>query len=484
MNDLAQVGFGLYLTVEAALVALAAGLVVHQRRLRARLDTLLQEKDVVVGFVHDVGEVFSGTAEADLPELLKRVLFYALRTCKAGAGALYLVDPDNEHLRLQASSGVFPPLYGGVGEDFARAPSKLRYMEERLRQTPIPVGEGIVGEVAATGMAALIRDADLDARVPRFDDEHLHVRSLLAVPMRFRNDVMGVLVVINRVDDLPFIPNDINLLQALADQASVSVYYAQVSNALAEKKRMDYDLGMAHRIQTSLLPKDIPVLPGVQIAAFSVPAQQIGGDYYDFVRIDEDHLGIVIADVSGKGVAGALVMSMCRTVLRTKAPGEFSPAGVLKAMNAVLTPDLSEDMYVTVLYMVLNLSTRELRVARAGHLAPVIVRRHGEQTVRIESEGMAVGIQAGASFDDLLEEKTFALRPGDVLMGFTDGVTEAMDRNENEWGLLSLCTTVQLAAQEGCGAETVASQVRQKLMQFVGEVPQYDDMTLVALKID
>ncbi len=483
MNEAAQLGLGLFGVGECALVGILVGLAVRQRHLRRRLEALLQEKNVVFSFVHDVGEIFSGTLTAELPELLKRVLFYALRTTRGGAGALYLTDPNDGLLHIQATSGVFPPLSGSLGDGYKGALSKLRYVEDVLRRQSIRLGEGIVGETASTGLAILVADGDLDRRVPQYDDENLHIRSLLAVPMRFRNEVLGVLVAVNRVDALPFNASDESLLQALADQASVSVYYARFSSALAEKKRLDYDLSLANGIQASLLPKEIPRLSGAELAAFSVPASQIGGDYYDFIRIDDRHLGIAIADVAGKGVTGALVMSMCRTVLRTKAPGCLDPASVLRALNAVMSEDLSADMYVTMLYMVIDVQDRTLRVARAGHVTPLVVPGNRGQPYLIESSGMAIGLADCATFDALLEDKTVVLGPGDILLGYTDGITEAMDRNQNEWGLLNLCTTVQLSVMTRTSASGVADRVRGRLLEFVGDTAQYDDMTLVVLKL-
>lgn len=483
MNWAVQLGFGLLVAGELTLLGILITLLRRQRQLGRRLETMLHEKDVVFSFVHDVGEVFSGNEAAVLPELLRRVLFYALRTTQGGAGALYLLEPDMVCLRVHASSGVFPPLAGGIGDGYAKAMSKLRYVEDRLRAHSVRLGEGVIGEAAATGMAILVADGDLDSRVPRYDDEILHLRSVLAVPMRFRNKVLGVLAVVNPVDGLPFNATDETLLQALADQASVSVHYARFSTALAEKERLDYDLSLANRIQASLLPKAIPRLNGAELAAFSVPAERIGGDYYDFVAIDGRHLGIAIADVSGKGVAGGLVMSMCRTVLRTKAPGCLNPAQVLRAMDEVLAPDLSADMYVTMLYMVYDLQERTLRVARAGHLAPLVVPGNRGQPYLVESDGMAIGLSDRATFDALIGEKTVVLAPGDTLLAFTDGITEAMDRNRNEWGLLNLCTTVQLAAMHRADAQGLADRVRQRLLEFTGDMAQYDDMTLVALKV-
>ena len=471
---------------EILLVLFLAALIVVTRRalrLRRERNALLHEKDVVFNFVHDVAEVFADAESVDLHGLLRRVLFYALRTTKAGAGALYLMEPDGASLRAQATSGVFPPLVGGGGGEMEKAFSKIKYAETLVRTQIVAVGEGLVGEVAARGTPVLIQDAERDPRVPRFSVDFFQIHSILLVPMRFHNEVLGVLVVVNRVDGLPFIQADQSLLQALADQASVSVHYARLSAALDEKRRLDYDLSIARRIQGALLPKAIPQIAGVELSAFSVPAQEIGGDYYDFVRVDDDHLGIAIADVSGKGIAAAIVMSMCRSLLRIEAAGCPSPATVLKRMNRSLAGDISEDMFISMLYVVLNVRTFELAAARAGHVAPVVIPGDHGAPATIESQGMALGMADPETFDAALDEARVMLRHGDVVVLCTDGVTEARDQAQNEWGVLNLVKTVQIAGIDGMRASDAAATVQQKLLQFVGDTPQYDDMTLVVLRV-
>ncbi len=475
-------------TVFFIFLAIAGVIFILARRLRAlarERDALLQEKDVVFNFVQDVGDVFAGGENVDLHELLRRVLFYALRTTRAGAGAIYLLDEDGETLRAHATSGIFPPIVAGLDDGVERAFSKTRYIDDLVKAQTTRVGRGLVGEVAAAGIPILIRDGEQDSRLPRFALDFLHIHSALFVPMRFRNRVVGLVAVINRVDEHPFIQADQNLLQALADQASVSIYFAKFNTALEEKRRIDYDLGIAHHIQAALLPKEIPVIPGAELAAFSLAAQQIGGDYYDFVRIDERHFGIAIADVSGKGVAGAIVMSLCRGALRIKAQNNLSPAAVLRGMQEVLSPDLAEDMFITLLYMIYDLDTRELRVARAGHTHPLVNPGNHGKPWTIDSAGIGIGIADNESFSAALEEVSVTLSPGDTVVVYTDGVTEAMDQRQNEWGVLNLVKTIQLSSLDGDhpGVQGLAETVQQKLLQFTGDMPQYDDMTLVALRI-
>lgn len=472
--------FTVLLLLAVGALATAAALWFRVRRLAAERDGLVQEKEVIFGFVHDVGEVFSGTEAADLELLLKRVLFYALRTTRAAAGAIFLPEPDGATLRARALSGIFPPLEGAADMGLERAVSKSQHVERIVRAQRLRKGAGLVGQVADLGAALLIEDAERDPRVPRFEEDFLRIRSILLVPMRFHRRVLGVLAVVNRVDGRPFIQADLNLLQALADQASVAVHFAELRQALEEKQRIDRDLDVARQIQMSLLPKEIPRVPGFELAAFDYPALEVGGDYYDFVPVDDAHLGIAIADVSGKGISGAIMMSMCRSVLRSQARGCPRPADVLRAVNRFMREDIAEDMFVSMLYMVLDVAQRQLSVARAGHERPILISADGGRLQVLDSPGIALGLGPPEVFDELLGEITVPLRPGDVVVAYTDGVTEAMNDKGQEWGVDRFLEAIRVAAPEG--AHSVLNNVQQRLLRFVGDVGQYDDMTLIALR--
>lgn len=449
----------------------------HHRRLCERL---LQEKEVIFGFVHDVGEVFAESEHIEPDLLLKRVLYYALRTTRASSGAIYLIDQHTEALHARAITGVFPPLVQDAAGSLDASISKSKHVENLVKTRVIQRGEGIIGSVADLGTPLLIADAECDPRIPRHQLDFLRIRSVLLVPMRFHQNVTGVLAVVNRVDGKAFAETDLSLLQALADQASAAVYYAGLRDSLDEKKRMDHDLSLARQIQASLLPAELPKIPGVEIAAFNQPAKEIGGDYYDVIPLDDRHIGIAIADVSGKSIGGAILMSVCRSVLRAQAPGNLNPAEVLRSINRVLSRDISEDMFITMIYMVFHLETRKLVIARAGHEKPLVAR--SDRTVEyLESNGSAIGLMDPDLFDSLLSETSIQLAPGDMVVAYTDGITEAMNSNHQEWGadeLIKAC-----AAEVSEGSHSLIQSVRQRIQRFVGDHPQYDDMTLLALRI-
>ncbi len=462
-------------------LVLAGGVVylyIRAQSARREAARLRREKEIIFGFVHDIGDIFAEAEDLDADILLKRVLFYAQRTTCAGAGAVYVYEPDNVKLRARAIAGLFPPLGETLERGLEAGVAKSRHIEDLVRTRLIARGEGLIGTVAQDGAPILIADAAQDPRVPRHALDFLAIRSLLLVPLRIHRGTLGVLALANREAGAPFTETDRDLIQALADQAAAALHYASLREHLDEKRRIDRDLSVARQIQASLLPASLPHLPTVELAAFNEPAQQIGGDYYDVVRVDDRRIGLAIADVSGKGIGGALLMSVCRSMLRAHAPGRASPAEVLRAINRVMRADIAEDMFITMLYMVLDQETGGLTIARAGHERAVLVR--GKQIEFLGAGGTAIGLMDADTFDTMLEETVHMLAPGDVIATYTDGITEAMNMREEEWGLHALLDACKVAAAEG--AAPVVNNVRQRLERFVGGRAQYDDMTLLVFR--
>ncbi|NLE65927.1 MAG: SpoIIE family protein phosphatase [Lentisphaerae bacterium] len=470
------------LGIVAVCAMLAAALAALRRLVRQR-EQLVQEREVVYNFVHDVSEAFVESDLAQVDFLLERVLYYGMQTTRACSGAIYFTNAGGETMAARAVSAMFPPVAGGFSQaEWDAAASKHRYLDSLVRSRSVTVGQGLVGEVAARGTPLLLEDAARDPRVPVFDPDALRVDSLLLAPMRFKSSVLGVLLLVNRSDDRPFAQADLNLVQALADQASLTIHFAQFNEELNQKRLLDYDLHLARRIQNALLPRELPAIPGVDLAAFNAPAREVGGDYYDAIRVDENHLGLVIADVSGKGVTGALVMSICRSLFRAQAPGCLSPAKVLCAINRTLSEDRYEDMFISVLYAVLDQRDFRLTLARAGHLKPLLVSAGGAAAAQVESGGLAFSISDPETFEAALEEKSITLRQGDTLIAYTDGVTEAASPDGEEWGPEAL-RKAALAPIPDESASARLEFIKRELFRFVGGTTHpADDMTLFVLR--
>ncbi|MCC5850643.1 MAG: SpoIIE family protein phosphatase [Verrucomicrobia bacterium] len=452
------------------------------RNTRIARDNLLKEKELIFNYVQSTGDIFTETEKLDSDRLMQRILYFCLRTTHTAGGAIYLLN-DDKMLQARAISGVFPPMFGIKGKvgGLDLGVLKNEQLEELTRSTPIALGEGLVGQTADFGTPLLIEHAELDPRVPHFDSSLLNVKSVLMVPMRFRHEVMGVICVVNRVDGVPLSERDQSLLQALADQASVTIYYAKFRAALDEKHRLDQDVNMAMRIQKGLLPRELPDIPGLDLHALNIAALEVGGDYYDVIPVDDTHVGLAVADVSGKGIGGALMMSICRSVIRAHAGKNHCPAQVLREVNRTMVADIYEDMFVTMIYMVYDMESRELSIARAGHDPPIILPANANQVTREFSGGLAIGLVDADTFDETIESTTIKLEPGSWVVAYTDGITEAMNAEGEEWGVTPLTRAV--IGSRTLNAKQMCQTIEDRVTRFVGDAQQYDDITLMVLKI-
>lgn len=246
---------------------------------------------------------------------------------------------------------------------------------------------------------------------------------------------------------------------------------------IIEKEKLEHELNVARRIQESILPQAMPHIPGYEFDAVMIPMRAIGGDLFDFVEIDATHIGIAVADVADKGIPAAIFMALTRSLLRAEALRSISPDTVLRNVNRVLVDMNTSDMFVTVIYGVLNLETKVFEYARAGHPAPLILKE-GRQVI----EPAARSAQPLALFNDFeIDLQQLRLESGDSLLLYTDGVTEAMNEQFEEFGSAALCQSIldigSTAPYPSCHA------LIQKLDEFRGQAFQNDDITLALVYI-
>jgi phosphoserine phosphatase RsbU/P len=304
--------------------------------------------------------------------------------------------------------------------------------------------------------------------------------SVMIAPLVYANQNLGVLAVANGPMSTPFSPSDFLVFQSIVEQSAFALYNAVVYSEASEKRRIDRELDVARDIQRILLPNAAPAIEGFEIAGLNIPASRVSGDYYDYIALDNQRLGIAIADVSGKGVAASLIMAMCRSVLRSFARSSESAAAVLQAVNRQLYPDIREDMFISMAYLIAHKADNELVLARAGHDAPLQYRAKDDSVVKINPPGMALGIDSGGVFNRVTGDCRVHLETSDCLILYTDGVTEALDANGLEFGMSRLTEAIQASAADG--APAILSRVTADLKTFVGNYPQNDDITLIAIR--
>lgn len=440
-----------------------------------------QEKQIVVDFVHDMVEALGENLGRD--ELLQRIVHAAILSTGA-LSACFFERTGRDRLRGAAVEGLFPPhrpLPEGMRQ---RATTRARFLEQILRSEEFAVGDGIVGEVAQTRRAVLVADARADKRIIRHDDPALVVQSLIATPVVFGEEFFGVLCVVNPTDGLAFGDNDLALVQSLAEQAGMAIHNQNMLQFQLQKRQLDVDLALASSVQQMLLPRESPAVPGLEIDARYRAAQHVGGDLYDFVALPGGRLGVAVADVSGKGIAASLLMAICRTNLRQVAPRHTSPAATLTELNWVMSGEMQRGMYITMLYAVVDPAKGEIVLARAGHERPLFLRgpRAGgtERGEYLESEGMPLGLVPADLFEGAIEERRITLGVGDLLVLYTDGITEAPNESGQEFSGARLADVVRNLGTQPVKA--INDSVLEAVQRFSGRDTYSDDLTLVTIK--
>lgn len=441
---------------------------------------LVKEKQMVLEFIHDISDAL--VAEATQGVLLKKMITAAVRIVSARSGAIFLADQEKQNLSAVAVEGLFPPPVPPPDMMEGKVASRSIYLEQVVLSQKVPVDDNFLGKVIRSGKSVLIAGDHSDLGLPEYEEEVLQIRTMMLVPLKFRDETLGVLVVVNKKGEQDFSSTELSMLESLSEQASFSIYSSRLNNLVREKQRIDRDLEIAHDIQRLLLPDSFPNIATVDVCAMNLPAQEVGGDYYDFIQIDADHWGFVIADVSGKGVAGALIMTMCRSALRTKAPGNLSPAQVLREVNRIIFPDIKDDLFITITYGILHATSREFVFARAGHEPVLVCRADSGQIEAVSGKGMAIGIDSGHVFDTLIEDVSVSLRPQDTVVLYTDGITEAIDEQEQEFGRDNLYEAIRMFSKSRNASEVI-NGLEQRVKRFVGNYPQSDDITLMVVKV-
>jgi sigma-B regulation protein RsbU (phosphoserine phosphatase) len=412
----------------------------------------------------------------DLDGSLEIIADYIVEATDAEAGAIFLLDPATRVLQARAVVGMFPPMH--QTSDYVL--TKRKYLAERIKRDRVEVGEGIVGFVAKTGESLLIADALSDPRVPKVSTDFLQMSSIIVAPLRIRQRILGVFAVVNKRGEDSFDERDLHLIQQLAEQAALVVDMVRMYAERAEQQRIEQELRVAHEFQRMLLPREAPRIDGLDVAAFSQPAREIGGDSYDFFWVDPTHLGVAIVDVSGKGIPGALVMAIVRSALRAEAQGDLSPKAVLRRVNARVLEDTQDNVFVTMTYGVIDVPTRRMRFVRAGH-EPLITWNARDLHPRLLiPKGIALGLVDDETFS-MIEECEISLKEGDTALLYTDGVIEAMDAASREYGSERLLSRLQ--EEQFRTADDQIRGILADINRFSAGIPQHDDITLLAIRV-
>lgn len=466
-----------------ALIALVCVLIAaKQRDILAKtldeLDRLREERQVIIDFLHrSADDIGSG---ANREKIYKRTVRATALSCGAMSACVYEKTADGK-LVAKACEGLFPPQTKKIGR---RKNGELRakYIEDALMAETIEPNEGILGEVAASGRGVLIKDALKDPRIIKHDDESLKIRSFMAVPLIFRGQLSGVLAVANPISGRAFTDTEFSLAKSLGEQCALALQNAEAVSALLMRNKLEFDLRLASSIQRYLLPENLPQTENLEFAVKYLPQQLIGGDFYDFFKLPHGKIGVVIGDVSGKGIPAAILMALCQTKLRYIAMSGKSPAQTLCLLNSEMVHAMRSDMFITIIYLVIDPKSGEARFARAGHEPPLLARADSDEASQpLKSSGMALGMVSEELFDEVMEDASFKMNSGDVLVLYTDGLTEAANPEGGEFTAKKLAQTISTLRSRN--ANDLNDEIIKSVEAFMGPGNKYgDDLTLLTVK--
>ncbi|HET7089695.1 MAG TPA: GAF domain-containing SpoIIE family protein phosphatase [Anaerolineae bacterium] len=419
--------------------------------LRENAEEALRLQNARLAALHQVA--LGLTSTLDLREVLQRVVVMA-QTLSASAHAhIFLYDSERDELNLAAS-----------------------HWSADQRSVPLqPRRTGVTHSVARSGTPEFIENL---SNHPAYAHAPPDARpgALACLPLVKADHILGTLN-LGYWEPHRFDADTRGFLDLMARQAAIAIETARLHADAIEKARLERELQVARGLQTSLIPRETPRVAGWDFAALWQPAHVVSGDFYDFVPVhDVPGLGIIIADVSDKGMPAALYMALARSTIRASITSACCPADCVTHANRVLCADTENGMFVTMCYAQLNPATGELVYVNAGHNPPLLYRQDRRQLTELARTDMVLGVDDTHCY----EQRTLQLDPGDFVVFYTDGVTEAANVTEQEFGKEHLRQVVLSA--RGASAVDIIAALRRAVDEFIGSMPPFDDVTAVVVK--
>jgi len=392
----------------------------------------------------------------DLAELLDRILQIARTECHADRGSVFLVDAKNKQLWSIVASGLD---------------------QQEIR---VPFGRGVAGRVAETGETINVEDAySLDFFDRSFDRKTGYTtRSLLCLPIRHKTgDIVGVIQLLNQTLLGRFSKDDEDFLTNLSAHMAMALENARLHREAMEKQRMEKELSLARTIQRSLLPDAPPVVPGYDIAVQNEMCYEVGGDYYDFLSLGPQSLLLVVADVEGKGVSSAMVMSNLQATLRALVMHLHSLEVLTLSLNEMIYNDTKSEKYLSIFLGLVDTRRNGLHYINGGHCPPILISGETGEYKKLEEGGTVIGLFPTAEYS----RGSARLRPGDILVCCTDGILEAMDAQEDEFGTERLAESILRNRHRS--AQEIIEAVLKDVAEFSRDGTHVDDKVLMILKV-
>ncbi len=467
----------------AGLGFVVAGRLARQRRytvekLQDEQEAIVSEERRLFSFLHALGA--SITAETRESSLHRLVVEGAMKVTGSKGGALYVYDEARQTLVPRYCSDECAPLIHLTDKVLAQAEANPSSLLSTLRWQAVKANSGVLGSVFMEQQAAHIGSLSAHPQLRSGDNPHQQNVTAMVGPLSSGRRRLGVLALTADSTAKQYSPNDIEVFGSLVEQSAFALANAAAHQEAQAKRQLEAELKTAGDVQRILLPEGDPTIDGYVIAGRNRPARILSGDFYDYLYPTEKHFGAVIADVSGKGLPAALIAASTRSALRAFAHTMLSPTAVLGAVNRQICPDIRQDMFVSMIYLMFEQGSSKVTLARAGHANPFLWRRKTGTVETVQSPGLGIGIDDGDVFDRVTKDCTVHLESGDLLLLYTDGVNEAIDADGDEFGEERISKV--LAKVAPLGAQAVVDQLMDALNDFVGGKASNDDVTLIALQ--
>ena len=368
---------------------------------------------------------------------------------------------ENVHLIVENKAGNFEVTCEQDGANHVQEFSRNSEFIESMRKIDRPVGyDEISSRISAKKEIELLNK----------------LNCYIIIPLAHRGDLNGILCLGNKLTRTSFSAEDATLLSVLSDQIAIALENIDLYREKLEKQHIEKEISVAREIQKMLLPYQIPQSKKFEISAMNIPSKEVGGDYYDFIQIDKNRLGIAIGDISGKGIPGAMLMSNLQATLRASAWQIHQPAEVIKKINNQIAKTTSAEKFATFFYGILDSKKMNFMFSNAGHNYPILKKRNGQYSYLTDG-GLVIGVLPDFEYD----QTKIDLSPGDTLVFYTDGITEALNPEIEEFGEQQLVDIIVNYPYRT--AEELRNHIYEEMISFTEGESQYDDLTLIVLQI-
>ena len=375
-----------------------------------------------------------------------------------------------KHLKVQQGA----VLLFDKPEEGAALKTMVRKVDQDTGAIPMRLGDQITGWMLRHQKPLVVNDFDSETRF-RAPSERGGIQSLLCVPMKLKGRLIGVVNVFNKTGGTSFTVDDQRLLSIIATQSAQVLENARLMEERKALEILQEELRLAREIQRNLLPKEAPSVDGYGLAGHSEPAKRVGGDYFDYLDLGDQRLGLCVADVSGKGITAALLMSNVQATIRGQARLASDAGACMSHSNEMLYASTDSNKFVTMFYGVLDTANHRLEFCNAGHNPPIVLSDAGESTL-LETGGPVLGVMPGFPY----EWNEVEFRPGWTLLIYSDGFSEALNRRLEEFGDDRLRKSAERHAS--LPPDELVKTLLTEVSAFCGDAPQADDMTMMAIR--